>query len=72
LVWLRARGDARANSDLDLPINDAATAAPWAGSRWHVLGHMANATSGKALRVPLRPHSAEFSPPAACPSSALG
>ena len=26
--------------DLDLLINDAATAAHWAGSRWHVLGHI--------------------------------
>ena len=25
--------------DLDLLISDAATAAHWAGSRWHVLGH---------------------------------
>jgi predicted nucleotidyltransferase len=26
--------------DLDLLINDAASAAYWAGSRWHVLGHI--------------------------------
>ncbi len=26
--------------DLDLLISDAATAAHWAGSRWHVLGHI--------------------------------
>ena len=26
--------------DLDLLISDAATAAHWAGSRWHVLGHV--------------------------------
>jgi predicted nucleotidyltransferase len=26
--------------DLDLLITDAATAAHWAGSRWHVLGHI--------------------------------
>ena len=26
--------------DLDLLINDAATAAHWARSRWHVLGHI--------------------------------
>jgi predicted nucleotidyltransferase len=26
--------------DLDLLISDAATAAQWAGSRWHVLGHL--------------------------------
>ena len=26
--------------DLNLLISDAATAAHWAGSRWHVLGHM--------------------------------
>ena len=26
--------------DLDLLITDAATAALWAGSRWHVLGHI--------------------------------
>ena len=68
----RTRGDAREDSDLDLVISDAATTAHWAGSRWHVLGHMANATSGKALRAPLRPQSAGFSLFAARPSSALG
>ena len=26
--------------DLDLLISDAATASHWAGSRWHVLGHI--------------------------------
>ncbi|MFM7269701.1 MAG: nucleotidyltransferase family protein [Cyanobium sp.] len=26
--------------DLDLLISDAATSAHWAGSRWHVLGHI--------------------------------
>lgn len=26
--------------DLDLLISDAATAAHWAGSPWHVLGHI--------------------------------
>ncbi len=26
--------------DLDLLISDSATAAHWAGSRWHVLGHI--------------------------------
>ena len=26
--------------DLDLLISDAATTAHWAGSRWHVLGHI--------------------------------
>jgi hypothetical protein len=26
--------------DLDLLISDAATANHWAGSRWHVLGHI--------------------------------
>jgi predicted nucleotidyltransferase len=26
--------------DLDLLISDAASAAHWAGSRWHVLGHI--------------------------------
>jgi predicted nucleotidyltransferase len=26
--------------DLDLLISDAATAAHWGGSRWHVLGHI--------------------------------
>ena len=26
--------------DLDLLISDAATTAHWAGSRWHVLGHV--------------------------------
>jgi predicted nucleotidyltransferase len=26
--------------DLDLLINDAATTSKWAGSRWHVLGHI--------------------------------
>ena len=27
--------------DLDLLISDAASAAHWSGSRWHVLGHIA-------------------------------
>ena len=26
--------------DLDLLISNAATTTPWAGSRWHVLGHI--------------------------------
>jgi hypothetical protein len=26
--------------DLDLLISDSATASRWAGSRWHVLGHI--------------------------------
>ena len=26
--------------DLDLLISDAATTSRWAGSRWHVLGHI--------------------------------
>ncbi len=33
LFGCRARGEARADSDLDLLISDAATAAHWAGSR---------------------------------------
>ncbi|MFM9105023.1 MAG: nucleotidyltransferase family protein [Cyanobium sp.] len=40
LFGSRARGEAGADSDLDLLISDAATAAHWAGSRWHVLGHI--------------------------------
>ncbi|MEB3331033.1 MAG: nucleotidyltransferase domain-containing protein [Synechococcaceae cyanobacterium] len=38
LFGSRARGDAHADSDLDLLVSDAATAAQWAGSRWHVPG----------------------------------
>lgn len=38
LFGSRARGEARPDSDLDLLIRDAATAAHWGGSRWHVLG----------------------------------
>jgi predicted nucleotidyltransferase len=40
LFGSRARGEARPDSDLDLLISDAATAAHWGGSRWHVLGHI--------------------------------
>jgi len=40
LFGSRARGEARPSSDLDLLISDAATTSHWAGSRWHVLGHI--------------------------------
>jgi len=40
LFGSRARGTARRASDLDLLISDAATTSRWAGSRWHVLGHI--------------------------------
>ena len=36
--------------DLDLLITDAATAAHWAGSRWHVLGHIHR--EGRPLHAP--------------------
>ncbi|MFM7236351.1 MAG: nucleotidyltransferase domain-containing protein [Cyanobium sp.] len=36
--------------DLDLLITDAATAAHWAGSRWHVLGHIHR--EGRLLHAP--------------------
>ncbi|MEY4354619.1 MAG: hypothetical protein RLZZ609_2860 [Cyanobacteriota bacterium] len=36
--------------DLDLLITDAATAAHWAGSRWHVLGHIHR--EGRTLHAP--------------------
>ncbi|MFN7899521.1 MAG: nucleotidyltransferase family protein [Synechococcaceae cyanobacterium] len=36
--------------DLDLLITDAATAAHWAGSRWHVLGHIHR--EGRPIHAP--------------------
>lgn len=36
--------------DLDLLITDAATAAHWAGSHWHVLGHIHR--EGRTLHAP--------------------
>ena len=40
LFGSRARGNARRDSDLDLLISEVATTNRWAGSRWHVLGHI--------------------------------
>ena len=52
LFGSRARGLLRPvlPVDLDLLITDAATAAHWAGSRWHVLGHIHR----EGLRLALR------------------
>jgi hypothetical protein len=52
LFGSRARGLLRPvlPVDLDLLITDAATAAHWAGSRWHVLGHIHR--EGRPLHAP--------------------
>ena len=49
-----ARGDARPDSDLDLLISDEATAQHWAGSRWHVLGHIQREVVPLDDRDPIR------------------